>query len=127
MSAPWLLALFAVLAAFPVGALLWSARSVHGVRPPLSPGRHFLFYAAVYSALVLLARAIGVEASLFAYGLTLGFLAGARGARLAHVWLYGSGWLESHPEAPLRDAARWHLPFMIGAVLSFAAAVASTL
>jgi hypothetical protein len=113
----------ALLAAVPLLPLLVAGR-VGGSSPPrMSPGRFFLAYAIVFAGLLTIAKWLGTPLALMALGLLLGALGTGVALPLLYRWLFGSRWLEQHPQAPLRDAARWQLPLLATSVACIATAI----
>jgi hypothetical protein len=117
----------ALLAALPIGALLWVRRGQPEEPPRLSVGRFFLAYALLFSLLLQLTGWLGLAASLFAIGFLLGVLGTGRLVRPIYTALYGRAWLARFPDAPKRDSERWHLPLLIQGVLCFVAAMLAAL
>lgn len=112
----------ALLAALPVAGLLWARR---GQPEPtrFSPGRTMLLYALLFALATFAFRWRGLPVVLAGFGLLFGFLGGGKGAAPIYRFLYTPAWLARYPEALARDVARWHLPFMLLAVLCFAVGI----
>lgn len=117
---PQILAVIAVLSVLPV-ALVLIVAIVRRPRPRLSPGRVFLLYALLFSAMAFAARYLGLTASLAVLGIVFGLLGTVGGSRLVCGLLYGSAWVDAHPEAPLQDARSWQLAAWLGAILAITA------
>ncbi len=115
------LAVLAVLAALPTTALLFGMAAEP--RSRRSPGRFFLFYSVLYSALLLLTRFLGQDVAWLATGIVLGLLGTGKGVTSLYRLLYGNAWVSANPESVAADVQRWHLPTMIGAVLCIAGAL----
>ena len=118
----WPYAAIAVAAGVPV-ALLFAWRAMPRPRPRLSPGRLFLIFGATYAALLAAFDRIGPAVPMLLAGFAWGMVGGGRGVRTLYRFLYGPAWLADHPDAPRRDARRWQLPLMLGAVACFTAAM----
>lgn len=115
--------LSAVVAAGVPAALVLAWRAMPRPRPRLSPGRLFLLFGVTYAALLLALDRVGPAVPLLVIGLAWGMVGGGRGVRGLYRFLYGPAWLAAHDDAPRRDARRWQLPLMLGAVACFAAAM----
>jgi len=113
----------ALLAAGVPAALVMAWRAMPSPRPRRSPGRLFLLFGATYAGLLAAFDRVGPAIPLLAIGLAWGLIGGGRGVPALYHALYGRDWLEAHDDAPRRDARRWQLPLMLGAVACFAAAM----
>ncbi len=123
MNPTALLSANALLAAVPIAALLWVRRGQPEDPPRLSPGRFFLAYVLLFSALLGLTRLMGLAASMFAVGFFVGVLGTGRLMKPLYGLLYGRHWVAANPAALERDAQRWHLPMLILGVLGFVGAM----
>lgn len=113
----------AVVAAGVPAVVMFAWRAMPAPRPRLSPGRLFMVFGLTYAALLAAFDIVGPAVPLLVAGFGWGMVGGGRGVRTLYRFVYGSAWLADHDDAPRRDARRWQLPLMFGAVVCFTAAM----